>query len=180
MLSGLKTLMLATAFGRWHKMPRLAKGYTILLPSPMDMPFLLRFALEGLQYLDTSNCHQILVVPDGWGDDDGASLRAVIAEYKDPRLELVQLRWRDYAFIRRTKPPGGAITHWMMVVNGTHRVRCEHVFLHDADAFFLEEGGLERQYRECVARGMHSLGVTARWDPFFERLGYQIPGTWEV
>jgi hypothetical protein len=180
MLSWLKTTMLAAAFGRWRRMQSLESGYSILLPTPMDMPFLLRFALEGLQGIDTRNCRQILVVPDGWGDDDGASLRTVIAEYKDPRLELVQLRWRDYAFIRRTKPPGGAITHWMMVVNGTHRVRCEYAFLHDADAFFLEAGGLERQFKECLDREMYSLGVTARWDPFFERLGYQIPGTWEL
>jgi hypothetical protein len=180
MLSGLKTALLAAAFGRWGAAPRLESGYTIVLPSPMDMPFLLRFALEGIHRLDTRNCRQILVVPDGWGDDDGASLRAVMKEYKDPRLELVQLRWRDYAFIRRTRPPGGAITHWMMVVNGTKRVRCEHAFLHDADAFFLEAGGLERQYRECRERDMYSLGVTARWDPFFEKLGYQIPGTWEL
>ncbi len=180
MLSKLRTLLLATAFGRWRKMGRPESGYTILLPSPMDMPFLLRYALEGLQHLDTTHCRQILIVPDGWGDDRGAALKSVMGEYKDPRLELVDLRWRDYAFIRRTRPPGGAITHWMMVVNGTHQARCEHIFLHDADAFFLEAGGLERQYRECCDRGMYSLGVTARWDPFFERLGYQIPGTWEL
>ena len=63
---------------------------------------------------------------------------------------------------------------------GHDDARSEHAFLHDADAFFLEADGLERQYRECRDRGMYTLGVTARWDPFFEQVGYTIPGTWEM
>ena len=66
-----KALLLKPLFGRWRRGCPFEDGYTILLPSPMDMPFLLRFALEGLLRMDTSNCRQILVVPDGWGDDGG-------------------------------------------------------------------------------------------------------------
>jgi hypothetical protein len=68
----------------------------------------------------------------------------------------------------------------MMVVNGTKNTSCKYAFLHDADAFFLERGGLERQYAECRDRDMHTLGVTARWDPFFREIDHQIPGTWEL
>ncbi len=39
------------------------EGYTILLPSPMDMPFLLRFALEGLDRIDTTNCARFSSFP---------------------------------------------------------------------------------------------------------------------
>ena len=39
---------------------------------------------------------------------------------------------------------------------------------------------LERQYRECRDRGMDTLGVTARWDPFFDEVGYRSPATWEL
>ena len=172
--------ILKTLFGRWRRGCPFEDGYTILLPSPMDMPFLLRFALEGLLRMDTSNCKQILVVPDGWGDDKGRALRDVIESFSDPRLEMVDLRWIDYKVIRAMKPPGCAATHWMMVVNGTTFARCEYAFLHDADAFFLENDGLERQYRECHDNGMFTLGVTARWDPQFLEHGYSIPGTWEL
>jgi len=130
--------------------------------------------------MDTSNCKQILVVPDGWGDDKGLALREVIDAFSDPRIEMVDLRWVDYKVIRAMKPPGSAATHWMMVVNGTTFARCEYAFLHDADAFFLERDGLERQYRECHDRGMFTLGVTARWDPSFLEHDYSIPGTWEL
>ena len=164
----------------WRGDVRLEEGYTILLPSPMDMPFLLRLGLEGLSRVNTEHCRQIVIVPDGWGDDGAAALRAVASEFNDPRIEFVDLRRRDYWLIRSMRPPGSAATHWMQVVNGTRRARCEYAFLHDADAFFLEEEGLERQYQEARRRGMKTLGVTARWDPFFTELDYKIPGTWEL
>ncbi|MDR3635557.1 MAG: hypothetical protein P4L84_17265 [Isosphaeraceae bacterium] len=175
-----KRWMLAALFARWRRPCPFEEGYTILLPSPMDMPFLLRYALEGLARLDTTHCRQVLVVPDGWGDDRGAALARVVEACGDPRVEMVPLRPIDYFVIRRTRPPGGADTHWLQVVNGTTFARCAHAFLHDADAFFLEADGLERQYRECRERGMSTLGVTPRWDPHFTAEGLTIPGTWEL
>ena len=49
-------------------------GYTILMPMPSDMPFLLRFALEGLRAMDTTHCNQIVVIPDGFSDDGAQAL----------------------------------------------------------------------------------------------------------
>ncbi len=175
-----KGFVLRLLFGRWRGGCPFEDGYTILLPSPMDMPFLLRYALEGLLRMDTPNCKQILIVPDGQGFDRGRALREVADSFSDPRIELVQLRPLDYKIIRSMKPPGSAATHWMAVVNGVLNARSGHAFLHDADAFFLEAGGLERQYREARDREMSTLGVTARNDPDFLRIGYEIPGTWEL
>jgi hypothetical protein len=167
-------------FSRWRRRCAFEDGYTIVLPSPMDMPFLLRYALEGLAHLNTENCRQILVVPDGCVDDRGDALERVIETFDDPRVALVQPRAIDYFLFKRMKPVGGAATHWMMAVLGIEHARCGQAFLHDADAFFLEADGLERQYRECRDRGFSALGVTARWDPIFAEAGYVIPGTWEL
>lgn len=180
MIRSLKQLALQSLFARWRRPCPFEEGYTILLPSPMDMPFLLKYALEGLRGLDTTHCRQVLVVPDGWGYDRGAALARVVEACGDPRIEMVALRPRDYFIIRRTRPPGGADTHWLQVVNGTAFTRCEYAFLHDADAFFLEADGLERQFLECRDRGMFTLGVTPRWDPYFAGIDYAIPGTWEL
>lgn len=176
----LKGLALRAMTGGWGARPKLASGYSILLASPMDMPFLLRFALEAIRWIDTTRCGQILVVPDGCSDDGGAALRDAVADFDDPRLEVLELTGRGAWLARSMQSRGGSAIHWACIVNGLRRVRCEHVFLHDADAFFLEADGLERQYRECLSRNMDTLGVTARWDPFFQRIGYTIPGTWEM
>ena len=176
----IKSVPLQLLFGRWRQACPFEDGYTAVLPSPMDMPFMLRLGLEGLRRIDTTNCRQILVVPDGWGNDDAAGLKQIIAEFDDPRIELVQLRPLDYRVIRMMRPPGCASTHWMMVVNGTLHARCEYAFLHDSDAFFLEPEGLERQYHEAKQHGMFTYGVEPRWDPFFTEKDYHVPGTWEL
>jgi hypothetical protein len=67
-----------------------------------------------------------------------------------------------------------------MIVEGTASARCEYAFLHDADAFFVDADALEHQYRECRDRGMETLGIQVRTDAFFQRIGYAIPGTWEM
>jgi hypothetical protein len=178
-----KWFLLRALFGRWHRPGPRVDGYTILLPSPMDMPFLLRFALEGLRQMETTHCRQIIVIPDGCGDDGGKALREVIESCGDSRVEFARLRAAAHLIVHGMWRSGGGIanwSHWAMIVEGTERARCEHIFLHDADAFFLETDGLERQYRECRDRGMETLGVTARWDPFFREIGYSIPGTWEL
>jgi hypothetical protein len=179
----LKWFVLNAIFGRWHGAGPQEEGYTILLPSPMDMPFLLRFALEGLRRLDTKHCRQIVVIPDGCGDDGGKALERVVESSGDSRVELARLRPAAHFIVHGMRRTGGGIanwSHWAMIVEGIERARCEHVFLHDADAFFLETDGLERHYRECCDRGMETLGVTARLDPFFREIGYAIPGTWEL
>jgi hypothetical protein len=168
------------AFARWRRPCPFEEGYTIFLPSPMDMPFLLRYSLEGLAKIDTSRCKQILVIPDGWGNDGGRALREVVDASDDPRVEMVELHRTDRLWLRAIGPTNGADIHWLLVVNGTTFARHEYAFLHDSDAFFLEADGLERQYQTCLDRGLEVLGVTARWDEFFQRIGYQIPGTWEL
>jgi hypothetical protein len=175
-----KHLLVSLLFSRWSRPCKYEDGYTIVLPSPMDMPFLLRYGLEGLGRVNTEGCRQILVVPDGCVHDRGDALQEVIDAFDDPRVELVRPRAIDYFLFKRMKPVGGAATHWMMAVTGIAHARCGHAFLHDSDAFFLEADGLERHYRECRDRDFFALGVTPRWDAFFEEAGYVIPGTWEL
>ena len=70
--------------------------------------------------------------------------------------------------------------HWATIVEATNRAHANYLFLHDADAFFIDGDGLERQFAECHTRKMDALGVEARLDGFFEAAGYTIPGTWEM
>src|SRR3954467_13442415 len=97
----LKRILQTALFGRWRRPHPLVDGYTILLQMPMDMPFLLRFALEGLRWMNTENCRQILVISDGWGDDGGRALREVVAAVDDARVELVDLRPGVRFFIQK-------------------------------------------------------------------------------
>src|ERR1700722_3700157 len=118
-LRDLKRLVLAPFFGRWRRHCPSVDGYTILIPSPMDMPFLLRFALEGLWHLDTSHCRQIIVIPDGFGADQGAALQQVVDTCGDSRVELARLRRPIHFWVHRIRPRrGGTWLHWAMIIEG--------------------------------------------------------------
>ena len=176
-----KALLLNACFGRWGRVAPIEGGFTILLPTPADMPFLLRYALEGLKHLDLAHCPQIIVLGDGCADD--SALRKVVEEAADPRVEMAAVGTLAHFFVHKMGRTGGGIanwTHWAMIVEGTRRARGEYVLLHDADAFFLDADGLGRQYRACVDRGMDTLGVTPRTDPVFAEHGRTLPGTWEL
>ena len=181
----IKRMLQTALFGRWRGALPLEDGYTIVLQMPMDMPFLLRFALEGLRPMNTENCKQILVVLDGWGHDGGKAMREVVSQYDDPRIELAEISPGVHFYIhqiQKRKSPLSAAnwTHWAMIVEGTTRARCEYAFLHDADAFFIDVDSLECQYRQCRDQQLKSLGVQVRIDEFFQKIGYSIPGTWEL
>lgn len=176
-----KALILKALFGRWGRSAPIGGGYTILIPTPADMPFLLRFALEGLGHLDLEGCGQVVVLGDGTADDE--ALRRVVARSGDPRVEVAAIGPLARRFVHGMGRGGGEVAnwaHWAMIVEGTRRARGEFTFLHDADAFFLDADALRRQHRECRERGMVALGVTARNDPFFLDHGRTIPGTWEL
>lgn len=177
LLRPVRRAVLYSLYPRWRRLNRLEDGYSVLLPMPMDMPFLLRYALEGLNSMDTSHCRQILVIPDGNGSDGGALLREVVAEFNDPRIQFIANTARDRLVSRKLGVSG---SHWMTIVNGVSRATAEYVFLHDSDSFFLDADFLEQQYRQCAQEGLFSLGVEARWDPSFTGLGYSLPGTWEL
>ena len=181
----LKNFVLEFLFGRWRTAGTLADGYSILLPMPMDMPFLLWFALEGLREMDTTHCNQVVVIPDGWGSDGGQTMERVIQSFDDPRIVLSRLPRTVDLFIHKFQRPRSHIMaanwlHWAMIVEGTNCANSKHAFLHDADAFFIERDSLELQYAECRDRGMLTLGVENRADAFFLANAYTIPGTWEM
>ena len=135
--------------------------------------------------MNTPNCRQIVVIPDGWGTDGGREFEAIVARAADPRVELTRLPRAVHALIhgiqkRRSKHGAANWLHWAMIVEGASCSSSEYAFLHDADAFFIDADGLERQYAEAASRGMFTLGVQYRIDPFFAKVGRRLPGTWEM
>jgi hypothetical protein len=173
---GVKHQILKNLYGRWPANRCDTDGYAVMLLIPSDMPFLLRLALEGLGSIRTENCREILVICDPFKEPYPNALAGIVGEFADPRVRIVRMSWKDSMIAKHA----GHAVHWLQVVNGIQATRCRHAFLHDADAFFLQANALERQYRECRDFGFSTLGVQARKDEFFQRLGMRIPGTWEL
>jgi hypothetical protein len=155
------------------------EGYTILVPIPADMPILLRFALAGMQHLSMPNCRKILVISDGASNDQ--ALRTMVGEQSDSRVEYVPLTSIDKVLTNLPRSDGSAnFRHFTQILRGVLKTTTEAVYLHDADAFWLDKAGVETQYHEFQSRAMNTLGLSSRIDPMFKDRGYDIPGTWEL
>ena len=173
-----KGLIQKALYGRWRGSPPTVDGYAIIWAFPLDMPFLLQYALEGLKYLDLTHCRQVVVVGDGIGGET-ETFRSLVKAADNPMIEWVEPTLVDRMVVPTLRGVGSNL-HWLAAIRGSAVARAETIFLHDSDSFFLESGGLERQYREFLDRGMYSLGVAARLDPMFEQAGFDMPGTWEM
>src|SRR5690349_16778294 len=123
---GFKGQLQKLMYSRWEPRAEYRDGYTLLMPMPEDMPFLLRLAMEGLRQVDTTGCGQIVVIGDGRGK--GVSgLAEVLKEYDDPRIELASFSRRDRWVVNRMASP-----HWLTVIYGVNRARHKYAFLHDS------------------------------------------------
>jgi hypothetical protein len=142
-----KNLVLEFLFGRWRSAGTLADGYSVLLPTPMDMPFVLWFALEALRAMDTRHCNQFVIVPDGWGPDGGHAIERVVRSFEDPRILLSRMPRMVRFFVhkvQKVRSHGTAGLHWAMVVEGSNCANSKYAFMQDDDAFFIDSERMER------------------------------------
>lgn len=170
-----RELKRSMVYGRWRR-PRSVdtQRYSIVLACPMDMPFLLKLALEVLGHVELRQCREILVVPDGSLNDSGQSLKTVIQHADDPRLRYVEpgLRWRLLM--------PHVHNHPAMIALATEASTCKFAFVHDLDAFMHDADTVENLFGEFRERGMVAMGITPRWDESFNKMDLTIPGTWEL
>lgn len=178
MKSYIKRTILSLFYPVWNGHQHNQNGYTVVIPAPMDMPFLAYYALKGLSELDLSSCREILVVPDGCGTDNGRALSAVLKLVNLDKARLLPLTRRNKLVISLFGDSG--IAHWMTIVEAINHSETNSLFLHDADAFFTDEHLIENNYSEFNKNNLNCLGVTSRWDPFLQSKNMQLPGTWEL
>jgi hypothetical protein len=173
-----KRLLLSLIHPSWGARKPVADGYTFVIPAPMDMPFLTYLALEGLRALDLTHCREVLVVPDGCATDGGRALAEAIRASGFPGVKLLGVPRRNRLTLSLFGH--GGIAHWMTIVGALREAGTDLIYLHDSDAFFTGKDLVESNYRMCRDQQLVSLGVTTRWDPKFQELQIEIPGTWEL
>lgn len=159
----------------------LQAGYSVILPTPQDTPFLLRLSLENICALELGPCRELFVVGDGRAAPL-SRLQRVIDELGDARVRLLPLSsTQRFMADRIPRADGGAnFRHWVTIVRGVQEAQTQHLFLHDIDSFWAHPTRIREQYEACVAADATTMGVTERWDPFFENRPARMPATWEL
>ena len=170
-------------FPLWGRKTVSQDGYTIVVPTPSDMPFLLKAFFRAVLHTDLTHCQAILVVPDG-RCSDMASLHGVMDECRTlptPVRLLPLTRLQRFAANHWPSKDGGAnIRHWLTIIRGVGAAHTTHVILHDIDAFWHTADTFETLYDECRQLNCDALGLSARWDQCFTDRNIKMPGTWEL
>jgi hypothetical protein len=174
----LRNSALTMLYPRWNAHPVTEEGYTILVPIPMDMPFLLRYALQGLHGQHMEHCKEILVIPDASYPPGQEALKHVIIDSDLPDIRLLPIKKRTLFTLKLLG--GRGIRHWIQILEGVREARTDYIFLHDADAFLIREDLIESRYLTCKEKQLYSLGVTPRWDDVFTVNNLYLPATWEL
>lgn len=178
MKAKIKSIILNLLYPGWGRLKAVKEGYTVVIVAPMDMPFLTYLALRGLNETDLTNCNEILVVPDATGSDGGSSIVAAIDASKMNNVRFIPVSKRNRLAVSLFSDTG--VIHWAAILEAIKAANTDLIYLHDVDAFFLEPALIQSHYEACRTGDIKTLGVTARWDPFFINQDIKLPGTWEL
>jgi hypothetical protein len=178
LISDLRQKLIEYTYSRWSSSHReLSDGYTILLPTPSDLPVFFSLALAIIQKQDLTGLREILVIPD-WPSQPFEEFCADIGRKSgDLPIRLVSLKLRDQLAWAVTK--GITTRHFTQLVRGIDETHTEHAIIHDSDLFLPPSDFLRTQCEACRDRGLAVLGVEPRREMVFDGHSTFV-ATWEM
>jgi hypothetical protein len=174
--SGVKSQYWRTRFAAWGRTRDRVPGYDLVVPVPGDLPVFLELALKTSSSQVAVHRRQTLVVPDSMTP---AMVR--IVENWRPRwngpLQLVGLPWLERKLLPRLKDPGR--NHGVQLISAVNATQSEHIVLHDADLFMLDDRLHDDNYERAVSDKLDVVGIESSWDPWYADHGRTLAATWE-
>ncbi len=164
-------------FSDWAKPRPASRGYTLLVPVPGDLPVFLELALDVLGRQASEHRIETLVIPDKLTPAMTEITEAHRSGWNGP-LRTVPLPLPERFVLPRLRNPGR--NHGVQLIEGVTQARGSHILLHDADLFLLDPATLDQRWIEADADGLHALGVSPVWDPWFLDHGFNLTATWEL
>jgi hypothetical protein len=167
-----------TRFARWPARSPARDGYTLLIPTPGDLPVMLEVAMAVCRLQASAHRVETLVV----ADRPSPLIEQIVAAARPSwpgELTLLPLPKPERWMLPRLN--NGWRNHQVQVFTGVAASSATHLLLHDADLFMFADDFLDRRYEECSRRHLACLGVQpVTWDEFYARHGRQLAATWEL
>jgi hypothetical protein len=153
--------LIACTYRRWSDSERqLARGYTILLPIPSDLPVFLALALEIISKQDLTGLKEVLVIPDWPSVRFAVFCKKIVRTYSGLPIRSASLGLKDRLAWALTK--GIIVRHFTRVVRGIDELRTDHAIIHDVDLFLRPGDFLKTQYEACRDGDLAVYGVEPR------------------
>jgi hypothetical protein len=163
LIQDIRSKVIEYAYSQWSDNDReLSGGYTILLPTPSDLPLFLNLALEIIKNQDLTDLKEILIIPDWPSPLVEEFYRHIAKDYVNLPIRFISLRRRDQLAWALTK----SITtrHFTQLVRGIDETNTDYAIIHDSDLFLPSGNFLRTQYEACHNRKLVAFGVEP-WQP---------------
>jgi len=161
LINDMRQKLIEYAYSRWSTSDcQLSDGYTILLPTPSDLPVFFSLAFEILKNQDLTGLKEVLIIPD-WPSLPFERLGTDIARDSDKlSIRFASLGLKDRLAWTLTK----SITtrHFTQLIRGIDEARTDYAIIHDSDLFLLPVDFLKTQYEACRDRGLAVFGIERR------------------
>jgi len=160
-ISDLRQKLIEYAYSRWSNSDReLSDGYTIILPTPSDLPVFFSLAFEIIKKQDLTDLKEVLIIPD-WPSPHFEKLCTDIARNSSNLpIRFAHLRLKDRLAWALSK--GITTRHFTQLVRGIDETRTDYAIIHDSDLFLPPGDFLRTQYEACRDRGLAVFGVQPR------------------
>jgi hypothetical protein len=167
-------------YERWPKGLERTDGYSILIPTPGDLPVFAHLALAGLAHQDATDRHEIIVIPDQMTPEFGATVERASELFAPGTVRVAPIGRKGQALQRLSGEP--YLNHFLQVFRGVEAARASHVVLHDVDLFINKPEFFRERYHECRNARLACLGVELAHDvDWYERHGVgPVLTTWEL
>ena len=156
-----RMFLIRHAYSAWApETDQLEDGYTVLLPTPADLPVFFDLAMEVLSHQNKALLREIVVIPDWPSPSFEAYLKERCRSYEGMPVRTVSLKSIDKWAWRLTK----SITtrHFTQLLRGIDALRTSHAIIHDCDLFLPPGNFLLEQYLTCTQEGLSVYGLDVR------------------
>ena len=176
-LNDLRILLIKLFYSKWkNKSLSLKDGYTLLIPTPSDLPIFLELTLEIISKQDKTGLQEIIVVPDWPSKTFESYFENKLISFDVP-IKTTHLSLKDRLAWKITR----SITtrRFTQLIIAVDAVRTEYAIIHDADLFLPPGDFLFQQYFHCKQNRLNVLGLDMRRS--LSRYDYkEFVATWEM
>jgi len=161
LIKDLRQKLIEFAYSHWSNSDReLSDGYTILLPTPSDLPVFFSLALEIIKKQDLTDLKEVLIIPDWPSAPFEKFCTRIARDYSNLPIRFASLGLKDQLAWALTK--GITTRHFTQLVRGIDETRTDYAIIHDSDLFLPPGDFLRTQYEVCRDRGLAVFGIQSR------------------
>jgi hypothetical protein len=178
MKSNIRRSLIKFFYAYWHNKDRILEdGYTLLVPTPSDLPVFIEITIDVISKQNQSWLKEIIVVPDWPSKKFEAYFEGRKDHIHSVPMRLVNIDLKDKLAWKLTKSVN--TRHFTQLIKAVDSLKTKHAIIHDADLFLIPGNFLLEQYLHCRDNNLNVYGLDIR-KSFARDDRKEFVATWEM